>query len=62
MIKNLSALEVKIGERVYKLICEVDSPLGEVHDVISQMKNYVIQRINESHKAEQPSEIAEKAE
>lgn len=54
MIKSLSALEVKIGERIYRLICEIDSPLGEVHDAISQMKNYVVQRIKEAHEAEQP--------
>jgi hypothetical protein len=63
MIKNLSALEIKIGERVYKLICEIDSPLGEVHDCLCQMKQHVIQRINEIQKAEQtpvisPDEVA----
>ena len=42
MIKNLTALEVKIGERIYKLLCEADSPLGEVHDVLMQMKAHVI--------------------
>ncbi len=53
MIKSLTALEVKIGERVYKFLCDVESPLGEAHDAISQMKNYVVGKINEAHAASQ---------
>lgn len=56
MIKNIATLEVKIGERIYKLLCDIDSPLGEVHDSLSQMKNYVIERINAAHKAAQDSQ------
>lgn len=54
MIKNLSALEVRAGERIYKLVCEIDSPLGEVHDVLVRMRNFVVQRINESNEKDQP--------
>lgn len=50
MIKNLTALEIEIGERIYKLICEVDSPLGEVHDVLTRMKHHIVNLINESNK------------
>ena len=55
MIKNITALEIKVGERAYKLLCEIDSPLGEVHDVISQMKAFVVNKINEAHAANQPA-------
>ena len=53
MLKNLSSLELKIGERIYKLMCDVDAPLGEVHDVLVQMKSYVVSRIQEAQKAEE---------
>lgn len=59
MLKSKSILEVKIGERTYELLCPQDSPLGEVHDSICQMKKYIIDRMVDVQKAEQ--EAAEKA-
>jgi hypothetical protein len=56
MLKSLSALEVKIGERAYKLICEGDSPLGEVHDVLCKMKSFVIEKILAAQKSEEKPE------
>ena len=53
MIKNLTALEIKIGERIYRLICDVDSPLGEAHDVLLQMKGQVAKMISDAHAADQ---------
>jgi hypothetical protein len=55
MIKNISKLEVKIGERIYTLLCECDSPLGEVHDSLSSMKGFIIQKIQEAEK--RPQEV-----
>lgn len=52
MIKNITSLQVKIGERLYKLFCDVDSPIGEVHDALCQMKGFIVTRINEAHNAE----------
>jgi len=57
MIKNLTALEIKIGERIYKFLCDVDSPLGEVHDVMMQMKGQVLKLMNDAHVATQPSAV-----
>lgn len=54
MIKNISKFEIKIGERIYQLLCEIDSPLGEVHDALSAMKGFIIQKIRE---AEEPLQI-----
>lgn len=59
MIKNLATLEVKVGEKVYKLLCEVDSTWGEVHDVLYQMKSFVVQKINEAHQADMASKEAQ---
>jgi hypothetical protein len=47
MLNTISKLEVKIGERVYQLLCQIDSPIGEVHDALSQMKLFVINRMKE---------------
>jgi hypothetical protein len=56
MIKNLTILEIEKGDRKYCLSCSPDSPLGELHDVISEMKAFVVEKINESQKQnmEQP--------
>jgi len=59
MIKNKTILEVKIGERTYQMECFPDSPLGELHDALSQMKNYVIQRMQEVEKQKEESKTAE---
>lgn len=59
MIKNLATLEVKIGEKAYKLLCEADSTWGEVHDVLYQMKSFVVQKINEAHQSDVASREAQ---
>jgi hypothetical protein len=56
MLKNISTLEEKVGERVYRFLCETDSPLGEVHDVICKMKSFIVQRINQAHEVDTPKE------
>ncbi len=53
MIQNYVGIEVEKGERTYQLLCPVDSPLGEIHDVLSQMKGFVVQKIQEVDKAQQ---------
>ena len=59
MIKNIAALEVKIGERLYRLICDADSPIGEVHDVLTKMKSHVVKMITDAHEASKPPEDPE---
>ena len=56
MLKTGAQLEVKIGERVYTLNLPSESPLGEVHDVLFQMRSYVIGKINEAAKVDAPKE------
>ena len=56
MLKTGAQLEVKIGERVYSLNLPSEAPLGEVHDALFRMRSYVVDKINEAIKADQPKE------
>ena len=56
MIKNKTAIEIKKGERVYELILSPESPLGEVYDVLCEMKALVYDKISEAQKSELPKE------
>jgi hypothetical protein len=56
MLKTHAQLEVKIGERIYSLNLPSDSPLGEVHDALFQMRSYVISKINDAQKIDAPKE------
>ena len=47
MIKNNLILEVKREERVYQLHLPSDSPLGEVHDVLHEMKMFIVKTMTE---------------
>lgn len=51
MLKNKIALEVKIGERNYILDLSSESPLSEVYEALTQMRSYVVERINTEHQA-----------
>ena len=53
---NKTVLEVKIGERSYVMECYNDSPLGEVHDALTQMKAYIVDRINTQCENEKKAE------
>lgn len=41
MLKNISKLEIVIGEKVYQLLCEVDSPLEHVKEALFQFGKFV---------------------
>lgn len=51
MLSTVSKIEIKIGERFYQLLCQGDSPLGELHDVLSQMKGFVVEKMQEIDRA-----------
>ncbi len=36
MLKNITRLEHKIGERVYHFLCDADSPLTEVKEALTE--------------------------
>lgn len=44
-LKNKVVLEVEADNRLYFLDCASDSPLGEIYDVLSVMRSYVIDRM-----------------
>lgn len=48
MLENLTSLKVQKEQRSYQLMMAQDSPLGEVFDVLSQMRSYVLQLINQN--------------
>ena len=45
MIKTKTIIEIQIGERNYICECSPESPLGELHDALIQMKSIVIEQI-----------------
>jgi hypothetical protein len=59
MLKQTVILEVVKQDRVYTMILPNNAPLGELHDVIFQMRSFVIEKINESINAEKPKEVQE---
>jgi hypothetical protein len=56
MITQSVSLEVKKNDRIYRLNLPMDCPLGEIHDVLFQMRSYIIDRINEAQKQDAPKE------
>lgn len=56
MIKQQVILEVKKEDRIYQFQLPSNCSLGEVFDVLFQMRSYVVEKISESQKADQPKE------
>lgn len=46
MIENVIRIQIEKNGRSYSFYCNSDSSLGEVHDVLFQMKEEVIKKIN----------------
>lgn len=61
MKKTLTSIEIKVGERLYQMLVQSDAPLGELHDVLFQMKAYVLDLMNKAD-APCPAEIVEAKE
>lgn len=55
-LNNKTVLEVKKDERIYTLECDANSSLGELHDVLVEMRGYVIQRAQDAQEQEKPAE------
>ena len=47
MFRQVYECEVKLNERTYRFTCENNSPLGEIYDVLTMIKNHIVQRISE---------------
>lgn len=55
MLKNLTQLEHKIGDKVYHFVCDPASPLNEVKDALFQFLKYVGQ-VEDAMKAQQAAQ------
>ena len=58
MLKNLTRLEHKIGDKVYHMYCDMDSPLHEVKDALCTWMGHVAQ-IEAAAKAAAQPEVKE---
>lgn len=61
MLKTHAILEIEKNNHIYQFHLPAEAPLGEVHDVLYQMRLFVSERINEYLKAES-QKIEEKKE
>ena len=61
MLKSVSKLEIKIGEKVYQLLLDSDSPLEHVKECLFQFQKFVGQ-IEDNIKAQQAQQQQEKVE
>lgn len=41
MLKNISQIEFKIGEKIYHFTCDQDAPLEHVKEVLFQLLKFV---------------------
>ena len=55
MIENRVQLNIKKGERVYILNIANDSPLGEIYDVLLEMRAEIYSRIKQVEEDEKSS-------
>jgi hypothetical protein len=64
MLKQQALLEITKGENVYQLHLPVGvaCPLGEVHDVLHEMKQFVLDMIIKSNKPQQETPVETKTE
>ena len=48
MLKSETVLEVRKNDRIYKLNCDGNSPLGELFDSLCEMQQFVISKMKDS--------------
>lgn len=56
MLKNISKLECKIGEKPYQLLCDIDSPISDAKEALFQFAKYLGQ-LEDNAKIVQQNEI-----
>jgi hypothetical protein len=54
MIKNNVIIEITKNEKNFQLICPMESPLGDVYDVLYAMRDEVMKIMNQNHDSEAP--------
>jgi len=55
-VKQKIVLEVKKEDRIYGFECASNASLGEIFDVLQEMKTFVVQKLNEAQQAEKSAE------
>ena len=55
MIKNISKLSVRVGEKVYEFLCDPDSPTGDVKLALLEILKFV-GKVEDTYKEEQAKE------
>jgi hypothetical protein len=58
MQKNICQLEAKVGEKVFHLLCEQDSPLAYVKEALFQYLKYVGQLEDNAKKLEEENKAS----
>lgn len=58
MLSNLSKLQVQIDNKVYQLLCDVDSPLPSVKEALFQFQKFV-GKVEDDVKAQQEKALEE---
>lgn len=61
MYKQKAVIESEISGKLYQLHCDVDSPLGCLHDALMQMKGYVVDRMIAAQKEEEAASEKQKS-
>ena len=56
-LKNSIELVVEREDKQILLVCQNDTPLGFLFDALSEMKDYVKKRIEESEKVEEQEKV-----
>lgn len=59
MLKETAILEIVKQDRVYTFVLPANAPLGELHDVLFQMRSFVVDKINQAVAADKPKDLVE---
>lgn len=57
MIKSHTAIEITKGERNYHFLCDTSSPLGEIYDVLGEMRSSIAELIKSHEEAKKTESI-----
>lgn len=55
MFKNIARLECQIGDRIYHLMCDHDSPISELKEALCQFTGYAV-AVEKAHQDAQKAE------
>jgi len=58
MLKQQLVLEVVKGERTYQLHLPQGCPLGEINDVLYEYRTFIMQKMQEALKVDEPKQDA----